>query len=198
VDVKHYGAFVDWGLPKDLLVPLSHQKKHFEVGSKHILAVALDEETNRVYGSEKLGKFLTKDTSKLQKNQEVSLLVIAKTPLGYKVIANNAYEGMLYSNEIFKPLTIGDRLKGYIKKIRDDKKLDISLKKLGDKSSDDEVVSILSKLAQNGGSLKFTYKSDASDIQKFFGMSKKSFKRALTKLIDTKQIELFEDSIKLL
>jgi len=198
VDVKHYGAFVDWGLPKDLLVPLSHQKRHFEVGSKHILAIALDEETHRLYGSQKLGKFLSKDTTKLTKNQEVSLLVMAKTPLGYKVIADNSYEGMVYKNEVFKALHIGDKLTGYIKKLRDDGKLDISVKKLGVKHSDDEVYSILSKLAQNGGKLPFTYKSDAKQIQEMFGMSKKSFKKTLTHLIDTKQIELLDDSIKLL
>jgi len=198
VDVKHYGAFVDWGLPKDLLVPLSHQKRHFEVGSKHILAIGLDEETNRLYGSQKLGKFLSKDISKLHKNQEVSLLIMAKTPLGYKVIVDNSYEGMVYKNEVFKPLHIGDSLIGYIKKLRGDGKLDISIKKLGIKHSDDEVYSILSKLAQNGGKLPFTYKSDAKQIQEAFGMSKKSFKKTLTHLIDTKQIELLDDSIKLL
>lgn len=198
LDVKHYGAFVDWGLPKDLLVPLAHQKRHFEVGSKHILAVVLDSDTNRVYGSQKLGKFLSKDTQKLQKNQEVSLLVIAKTPMGYKVIVDNAYEGMLYKNEIFKPISSGDELVGYIKKIREDGKLDISLKKLGIKSSDEEVAFVLAKLAQVGGELPFTYKSDADDIQRVFQMSKKSFKRVLTKLIESKEIELLSNSIKLL
>ena len=198
VDVKHYGAFVNWELPKDLLVPLAHQKKHFEVGSKHILAVVLDSKTSRVYASEKIGKFLSQDTKKLKKNQEVDLLVIAKTPLGYKVIIDNSYEGMVYKNEIFKTLDIGDKLKGYIKKIRTDGKLDISLKKLGIGYTQEEEYTVLSKLAQNGGYLSFTYKSNAQEIQNMFGMSKKSFKRVLTKLIDTKQIELLDNGIELL
>ena len=198
VDVKHYGAFVNWELPKDLLVPLAHQKKHFEVGSKHILAVVLDSKTSRVYASEKIGKFLSQDTKKLKKNQEVDLLVIAKTPLGYKVIIDNSYEGMVYKNEIFKTLDIGDKLKGYIKKIRTDGKLDISLKKLGIGYTQEEEYTVLSKLAQNGGYLSFTYKSNAQEIQNMFGMSKKSFKKVLTKLIDTKQIELLDNGIELL
>jgi len=198
VDVKHYGAFVDWGLPKDLLVPLSQQKRHFEVGSKHILAVALDEKTNRVYATQKIGRWLSCDTSNLRVKAKVEILIVAKTPLGYKVIANNKYEGMIYNNEIFKPIEIGQKMDAYIKTIRKDHKLDLILQPIGkNNQNDSDTNTILAKLGANGGSLDFTYKSDASDIKEVFAMSKKSFKKALTKLIETNQIELLEDKIKL-
>ena len=198
VDVKHYGAFVDWGLPKDLFVPLSQQKRHFEVGSKHILAVALDKKTNRVYATQKIGRFLSHKTDKLSPKEQVEILIVAKTPLGYKVIANNKYEGMIYHDEIFKPIQIGQIVDAYIKTIRKDHKLDLILQPIGkNNQNDSDTNTILAKLGANGGSLDFTYKSDANDIKEAFAMSKKSFKKALTKLIETNQIELLEDKIKL-
>jgi predicted RNA-binding protein (virulence factor B family) len=195
VDIKHYGAFVDWGLPKDLFVPLSQQKKHFEIGTKHILAVVLDEKSNRVYATQKIGRFLSTNIDRLRKKDKVEILIIAKTPMGYKVIVNNKYEGMIYHNEIFKPVKIGEKMSAYIKNIRKDKKLDLILQPIGKDNNDSDTHTILSKLGANGGSLDFTYKSDAKDIQEKFAMSKKSFKKALTKLIETNQIELLEDKI---
>jgi predicted RNA-binding protein (virulence factor B family) len=197
VDIKHYGAFVDWGLPKDLFVPLSQQKKHFEIGTKHILAVVLDEKSNRVYATQKIGRFLSTNIDRLRKKDKVEILIIAKTPMGYKVIVNNKYEGMIYHNEIFKPVKIGEKMSAYIKNIRKDKKLDLILQPIGKDNNDSDTHTILSKLGANGGSLDFTYKSDAKDIQEKFAMSKKSFKKALTKLIETNQIELLDNKIKL-
>jgi predicted RNA-binding protein (virulence factor B family) len=123
---------------------------------------------------------------------------VAKTPLGYKVIAENKYEGMIYHDEIFKPIQIGQIVDAYIKTIRKDHKLDLILQPIGkNNQNDSDTNTILAKLGANGGSLDFTYKSDATDIKEAFAMSKKSFKKALTKLIETNQIELLEDKIKL-
>ncbi|SFV63078.1 S1 RNA binding domain [hydrothermal vent metagenome] len=198
VDYKSYGAFVNWGLPKDLFVPLSQQKEYFNIGSKYILRVCLDEKTNRLYATQKIGKYFSYDTTNLRKNQEVDLLVLAQTPLGYKVIVDSLYEGMLFKNEIFETLRKGDRKKGYIKNIRRDGKLDISLRAIGKKAnSDSDREKILSIVAQRGGEIPFTYKSRAEDIKELFGLSKKSYKRALTSLIESNEIKLTDNSISI-
>ncbi len=193
VDSAEFGVFVDWGLPKDLFVPKSVQKKPFEVGRSYILMVAYDKETDRLFGDSRIGRYL-KEAPKDLKTAE--LLVVARTPLGYKVIADNSYEGMLYHNEIFETIHVGDRKKGYIKTVREDGKLDISLQPIG---SDKEVVStqkVLSILTKEK-SLPYNYKSDAEDIKKVFGLSKKNFKKALTKLKDDGVIEIDDKGIKL-
>ncbi len=196
VDYKSYGAFVNWGLPKDLFVPLSQQKEYFNIGSKYILRVCLDEKSDRLYATQKIGKYFSYDTNGLQRRQEVDILVLAQTPLGYKVIVDSLYEGMLFKNEIFESLKKGDRKKGYIKNIRKDGKLDISLRAIGKKAnSDKDTEKILSIVTQRGGKIPFTYKSDAKDIKELFGLSKKSYKRALTSLIESEKIILSDDSI---
>lgn len=199
VDYKSYGAFVNWGLPKDLFVPLSQQKEYFSIGSKYILRVCLDEKTDRLYATQKIGKYFSYETKSLHKSQEVDMLILAQTPLGYKVIVDSLYEGMLFKNEIFETLKKGDRRKGYIKNIREDGKLDISLRPMGKKAnSDKDTEKILSIIAQRGGEIPFTYKSDADDIKELFGLSKKSYKRALTNLIESKKILLSSNSISII
>ena len=198
VDYKSYGAFVNWGLPKDLFVPLSQQKEYFNIGKKYVLRVCLDEKTGRLYGTQKIGKYFRRDLKGLQQNQACEMLVLAKTPLGYKVIIDNLYEGMLFENEIFETLRVGDRKKGYIKTVRKDGKLDMSLQPIG-KAAKLTVAegTVLQLLKEADGKLPFTYKSDAEAIAKTFGLSKKSFKRTLTALIDAGRIELHEDAIAL-
>ena len=199
VDYKQYGAFVNWGLPKDLFVPLSQQKEHFTIGKKYLLRVCLDEQTNRLFATQKIGKYLNRDMKGLHQNKTFDAIVLAQTPLGYKVIADNQYEGMLFTNEIFEKLRVGDVRKVYIKSVRKDFKLDLSLQPIGKKLKIDEAEgTILQLLKEAEGTLPFTYKSDADEIKKVFNMSKKNFKRTLTELIESKQIELFEGSIKLL
>ncbi len=199
VDYKSYGAFVNWGLPKDLFVPLSQQKEYFNIGKKYLLRVCLDEQTGRLYGTQKIGKYFNRDMSGLHQNKMLDAIVLAKTPLGYKVVADNQYEGMLFDNEIFEELRIGDRKKVYIKKVRKDYKLDLSLQPIGKQAKITEAEgTILQLLKESDGTLPFTYKSDAEEIKKVFGMSKKNFKRTLTELIESKKIELLEDSIVLL
>lgn len=199
VDYKSYGAFVNWGLPKDLFVPLSQQKEHFHIGKKYLLRVCLDEQTGRLYATQKIGKYFNRDMTGLHQNKELDAIILARTPLGYKVVADNQYEGMLFENEIFEEIGVGDRKKVYIKKVRKDFKLDLSLQPVGKKAAlNQSQGTILQLLKEADGTLPFTYKSDAEEIKKVFGMSKKSFKRTLTELIESKKIELLDNSIVLL
>lgn len=199
VDYKSYGAFVNWGLPKDLFVPLSQQKEYFNIGKKYLLRVCLDEQTGRLFGTQKIGKYFNRDMKGLHQNKVLDAIVLAKTPLGFKVVADNQYEGMLFSNEIFEELRIGDRKKVYIKNVRKDFKLDLSLQPIGKQAKISEAEgTILQLLKEADGTLPFTYKSDAEEIKKVFGMSKKNFKRTLTELIEAKKIQLLDDAIVLL
>jgi len=135
----------------------------------------------------------------LHQNKVLDAIILAKTPLGFKVVADNQYEGMLFTNEIFEDLRIGDRRKVYIKNVRKDFKLDLSLQPIGKKAKIGEAEgTILQLLKEADGTLPFTYKSDADEIKNKFGMSKKNFKRTLTELIESKQIQLLDDSIVLL
>jgi uncharacterized protein len=199
VDYKPYGAFVNWGLPKDLFVPLSQQKEHFTIGKKYLLRVCLDAQTNRLFATQKIGKYFNREMKGLHQNKVFDAIILAKTPLGFKVVADNQYEGMLFNNEIFETLRIGDRKKVYIKSVRKDFKLDLSLQPIGKKAKIGEAEGIIIQLLKEAeGTLPFTYKSDADDIKKTFEMSKKNFKRTLTELIESKQIQLTDDSIVLL
>ena len=191
VDNMKFGSFVDIGLPKHILVPKNRQKGTYEIGKRKVLQLQLDDKTNRLIASEKFQ--LLKEIKDLEKNAEVEIILYSKTPLGYKVIINNSYEGMIYHTEIFENLKIGDKKRAYIKNIRDDNKIDVSLQKIGEKPTGDKVFDILVK---NGGKLDFTYKSEAEDIIKVFGMSKKAFKASLTKLISENKIVLEESSIR--
>ena len=191
VDNMKFGSFVDIGLPKHILVPKNRQKGTYEIGKRKVLQLQLDDKTNRLIASEKFQ--LLKEIKDLEKNAEVEIILYSKTPLGYKVIINNSYEGMIYHTEIFENLKIGDKKRAYIKNIRDDNKIDVSLQKIGEKPTGDKVFDILVK---NGGKLDFTYKSEAEDIIKVFGMSKKAFKASLTKLISENKIVLEESFIR--
>ena len=199
VDYQRYGAFVNWGLPKDLFVPLSQQKCHFNIGKKFILRVCLDKETGRLYGTHKIGKWLSYKTDSLQKNQKVSVLVLSKTPLGYKVIVENLYEGMLFDNEIFEKLSVGEKKEAYIKNIRKDGKLDLTLQPIGRKASIDIYEQkVLKILKENGGFVSLNSKSSADEIMKLFAISKKSFKRTINSFITDKKIALEDNGIRLL
>ena len=195
VDVTRYGAFVDWGLPKDLFVPRNAQKTPFRVGEKRILHVSYDDQSHRLIGEEKLTKYLETKVRGLRPTQAVKLLVMARTPLGYKVIVNHRYEGMLYHNELFEKLAVGDVRTGYIKMIRPDGKIDLSLQPIGAAKSDMAAEKVLSLLEAQGGILPYNYKSDAELVQNVFGLSRKNFKRALTALQEAGKIEVRENGI---
>ena len=199
VDYKSYGAFVNWGLPKDLFVPLSQQKEYFTIGKKYLLRVCLDEQTGRLFATQKVGKYLNRNTKGLHQNLQVEAIVLAKTPLGFKLITKDEHEGMLFSNEIFEDIKIGDKKIVYIKKVRPDFKLDLSLQPIGKKNSKESSVNVIVQKLQQSESkrLNFTYKSSADDIVKTFNMSKKNFKRSLTDLIESNTIKLLDDGIAL-
>lgn len=193
VDSAKFGYFVDIGLPKDLLVPKNRQKGTYNIGSYKVLQMQFDERTSRLIASEKY--ILEEEPKNLKQGDEVEIILYSKTPLGFKVIVNNLFEGMIFHSEIFENLKIGDKKRAYIKNLREDKKLDISLQKIGEKVDSNKVLEILKA---NGGVLNFTYKSDAEDIKNIFAMSKKAFKATLTKLIDEKKINLENDRICLI
>ncbi len=190
VDVAPFGAFMDWGLSKDLLVPNMFQKTPFEVGEKRFIKVIYDERTHRLVGSEKLGNFFEQKVKGLKPMQEVKILVIAKTPLGYKCIVEEKYEGLIYHNEIFENINLGDEKNAYIKTIRKDGNIDLSLRKTSNKKDSTSADKIFHLLRDNGGIMPYNYKSDAELIKSVFSLSKKEFKRSLTTLVDAGKIEV--------
>lgn len=198
VDVSPFGAFLDWGLPKDLLVPTSLQKFPFRVGMHVVVRVCLDDETGRIIGSQKYAEYLSKDLSSLKMGQKVPLLVREKTPLGFKVIVNHLYDGMLFHNEIFEALEVGDTKEAYIKELRKDGKLDLILQPGGDKNEEHAVAKVLEFLNAMGGKCELTYKSAPEVVQERLGLSRKAFKRALTKLVESKKIVVNEEGMHLL
>ena len=195
IDTTDIGAFVDWGLPKDLFVPKIYQKRPFRIGEKRIIRIVLDQKTNRLIGTEKISAALELPPQKFYPNTPVSFMIIAKTPMGYKAIVDHRYEGMLYANEIFEPIRTGEIRHGFIKLHREDGKLDLSLQKTGKEKSSDASEKILTLLQENGGMLPYNYKSDPNLIQQTFGMSKKNFKAALTKLHENQKITIKENGI---
>jgi len=199
VDVVDFGAFVDWGLQKDLFVPRNRQKTPFRDGQTRIVRIIEDDESGRLIGVEKITSFLSSDTKGLEINQHVDLLVFAKTPMGYKTIIDDTYEGMIYSNEIFTSIDVGDKIKGYIKNIRDDGKIDITLQPIGKTFTDDvNTKKIIDVLKQNNNDLPYNYKTDADTVKEMFEMSKKAYKRALTKLVADNIIKLDENGMELI
>lgn len=196
VDVVKFGSFLDWGLLKDLLIPKKQQKSPFVVGEKRVVRILEDKETQMLYATEKFNEYLTYDTSDIARYEEVELLVTFETPLGYKVIVNEKYNGMIFKSDVFKSIEVGDKITGYVKTKREDGKLDISLQPIGRKQSGDiNSDKVLEALKQNNGKMNFTSKSNADDISDTFGISKKAFKRALVLLQENKKIELKEDGI---
>jgi len=199
VDVNTIGAFLDWGLMKQLLVPYSEQKNKLKTGDTPIVYVYVDEKSNRIAASAKVEKFIDKEVMPVvEENEEVDLLIYKKTDLGYNAIINNKYIGLIYENEIFKPIHIGLRTKGYVKSIRPDYKIDLSLEKPGEKITIDSEKVIKMKLIDAGGFLPYTDKSDPDTIYSFFEMSKKSFKKAIGGLYKKQEIAIEKNGIRLI
>ena len=195
--VNQVGAFLDWGLMKDLMVPFREQKVKMEPGQQHIVYIYVDDDTQRIVASAKLDRFLDNMAPTYQEGDEVRLMVVSKTDLGYKVIINGLHWGMVYANEVFKPLHKGDCLSGYIKKVRDDDKIDVSLQKPGYGRVDSLQNQILEKLKLNNGFLPVNDKTDAQIIYEMFGCSKKSFKMTIGTLFRLRQIMIQPNGIKL-
>ena len=195
VDTAPFGAFMDWGLTKDLLVPNMFQKTPFKTGEKRFIRVIYDERTHRLTGTEKLGDFFERNVKGLAVNKTAEILIIARTPLGFKCIVNDEYEGLIYHNEIFENITLGDKKTAYVKVVRKDGNIDLTLRKPGSKKSGGSNEKVLALLKQNKGIMPYNYKSDAELIKNAFGMSKKEFKRTLTSLQDAGKIEVKDTGI---
>lgn len=198
VSVTQSGAFMDWGLPKDIFVPFREQKQKMEVGKSYIVGLYIDHESDRLAASAKIEKFLDNTPPDYQVGEEVDLLVYNQTDLGYSVIVNNAHWGVVYQNEVFQYLSRGKRLKGYIKKVRDDEKIDIILQRPGYENIDKVSEDILERLEKNNGFLPLTDKSDPNDIYSLLRISKKVFKKAIGSLYKAKRISLEEKGIRLI
>lgn len=191
------GSYLDWGLQKNLLVPTREQHARMEEGKSYVVYVFLDKKTNRIAASSKLDRFLNKKIPKYDEGEEVDLLIYDQTDLGYKVVVNNTHEGMLYKNEVFQKLFIGRKLKGYIKKIRLDLKIDLSLQQPGYKAVDDISKAILKTIKESGGRIAITDKSPPEEIYSLFGVSKKIFKKAIGALYKKRLISIDAHGIKL-
>jgi len=198
VMVNEVGAFLDWGLQKDLLVPFREQKVKMEESKSYVVYVYFDTESNRIATSAKLDQFFDLEPVEYEEGQEVNLLIFNQTDLGYKAIVNNINEGMLYANEVFQPLHKGQNLKGFIKKVRDDGKLDLCLQRPGFEKVDELAERILVYLNKNEGFLNITDKTPPEVISQMFNASKKTFKKAVGALYRKKIIRLETDGITLI
>lgn len=189
-EVNGYGAFLDWGLPKDLFVPYKEQYKKMQADKWYVVKLILDEKTDRLIATSKIDKYLSNNEVYLELNESVNLMVYKKTDLGYNVIINDAYKGLIYYNEIFQEIVIGQKLTGYIKNIREDNKVDVSLQKQTVDHFDDEKEKVYNFLKANEGFIGLTDKSSPKDIYDELGMSKKAFKKAIGGLYKKKLIRL--------
>ena len=197
VSVTNQGAFMDWGLMKDLFVPKSKQLMGMRVGGYYIVKIYLDEQTGRVAATEKIEPFLSNEYLTVKELEPVDLLVYRRTDIGYTVIINNLHTGVLHFNDIFQEIGVGDRLKGYIKNIREENKIDVGIGKVGYQRVEDEAGKVLRLLKENNGYLPYNDKSDPEDIYSFFGMSKKTFKMTTGNLYKSKKLIFTQTGIKL-
>lgn len=193
--VSSIGAFLDWGLEKELFVPFAQQARPMKVGSWYIVYMYLDEKTNRLAATSKTIKYLSNDTLDLKKFDKVSLLISHITDRGANAIVNSKHKGLIYKEDIFEDIRTGDQLEGWVKKIRPDGKIDIVLQEEGYRSIEPNAQYIYEELAANDGFLPLHDKSDADDIQSQLGLSKKSFKKAIGTLYKDQKILIKEDGI---
>lgn len=196
VSVNYYGAFLDWGLAKDLLVPFSEQRHEMKAGQFYLVKLLLDAK-KRVVATGKIDEYLSDESIDFKAGQTVSLLIADKTDLGYKAIVNNTHWGVLYQNELFRPIRKGQKLKGYIKRVREDKKIDLSLYQPGYDKVEALSDKILARLKENDGWLPLSDKSPAEGIYAAFGVSKKVYKQAIGALYKKKSIMIDEEGIRL-
>ena len=195
--VNQYGAFLNWGLMKDLFVPFSEQKMKMQVGKRYVVHVHLDEESFRIVASAKVDRYLSKEKADYVPGQEVEVLIWQKTDLGFKAIIENRFGGLLYDSEIFQPLHTGMRLKAYVKQVRDDGKIDLMLQKPGVGKVDDFAKTLLEHIRSNGGRTPLNDKTPAEEIYAMFGVSKKTFKKAVGDLYKKRLVVLQDDGIVL-
>ena len=197
-EVNKIGAFLDWGLPKDVLVPYGEQHREMEVGRSYIVYLYIDKYADRIVASSKINKFIKDEATCYENGQEVDLMIAGKTDLGYKAIINNQHFGMLFENDVFQNLKFGLKLKGYIKNVRDDNKIDLTLKLINKESRDSLTEKIIHHLKNNDGQSTITDKSKPEVIYKQFAVSKSNYKKALGGLYKKRLISIDKDKIQLL
>lgn len=191
------GAFLDWGLAKDLLLPRNEQIGPVREGSLVAVRVYVDERSNRIVASMKLQRWLGKTEVKFKPEQEVDLFITDETPLGYNAVVDGTHRGLLYHGELSGPLSVGDKVRGYVRAVRPDGKLDVSLDRAGYVRVKPLSEQILQKLTEAGGFLPYHDKSSSDEIRDAFGVSKKAFKQALGALYRKKQVSLEPEGIRL-
>ena len=196
-DITSFGTFMEWGLEKDLLVPKSEQQDRMVPGKKYLTKICMDDRTDRVYGTTKISANCDKNIKDLKVGQKVDLLIHSITKIGIMAVINNRYFGMLYINETYQDLSIGDVCTGYIMRIREDKKIDLTLKEPGYQSVKGSAKTIVNILKNAGGFIPCHDRSSPEEIKKIFSMSKKEFKRAVGGLFKQGILELKKTGIKL-
>jgi len=197
-DVNEFGAFMDWGVQKQLFVPFKEQARPMKVGNWYIVYLSMDEQTNRLVGSSKTNKYLNNDTVTLEKFDEIDIMVTHITDLGANVIVNGKHKGLIFINDIFEDIRTGDTMKAFVKSVREDNKIDVVLQSPGYRSIEPNANFILEELKAAGGFMPLHDKSDPQAIKNELGMSKKSFKKAIGTLYKDKQIAIKPDGIELI
>ncbi|QLG47161.1 CvfB family protein [Costertonia aggregata] len=197
-EVNNYGAFLDWGLEKQLLVPFKEQRLTMQEGQYYLVYCYLDEISFRLLASNKLDKFLSNQNITVRIHEEVDLWVSRKTDLGWEVIINKKHKGLIFFDTIFKPIAVGDTVKGYIKNIRPDNKIDVSLQPIGQLVLEPTAQKIYDELVSSNGFLGFNDKSDPEEIRQIFQMSKKTFKKGIGTLYRERKIKITEKGIELI
>ena len=195
--INEYGAFLDWGLMKDLFVPFREQKMRMEIGNSYIVHVHIDEESYRIVASAKVERYFSKDFPEYENGDKVEILVWQKTDLGFKVIIDNKFGGLIYADEIFRHITTGDRMEAYIKTVREDGKIDVSLQPSGRLHTEEFSETLHQYLIAHKGVCDLGDKSPAEDIYDRFKVSKKVFKKAIGELYKQRVITISEEGIKL-
>ena len=197
VSITPQGAFLDWGLMKDLFIPKSAMVSFMRPMGEYLVKIVMDEQTGRIAATEKLERFLSNETLTVSEKEEVDLLVYRQTEIGYEMVINNRHKGILHANEIYRPIEIGDRFQGFIKKILPENKIDVAAGKPGYQRVENESEKILRLLAENNGYLPYHDKSSPEEIYEFFHISKKTFKMTTGNLYKQKKILFTETGIKL-
>jgi len=199
VEVGRMGAFLDWGLPKDLLLPFGEQKAYHgrvEEGQKVVVYVTVDEKTDRLIATQRLSRYLDQSVAEYEEGDEVDLLIYGKTDMGYKAIINDEHTGLLYADEVYRYVRHGEKTRGFVKQVREDGKVDLALYGTGKVGADDALAVIEEALQNRDGFLPLTDKSDPEEIAKVLGMSKKAFKRAVGGLYKAKKVVIEEGGVR--
>ena len=196
--VSHFGAFLEWGIEKDVFVPFKEQKQKMEEGKSYIIFIYIDQETHRLVGSSRVKRYLEMEKMTGKEGEEVDLLICETTELGKNVIVNDTHSGLIYRNDVIRTLRYGERTSGFVTKVREDGKLDIALDQVGFQKMEPNCERLLQILSDSQGVIKLTDKSDPDTIRELVGMSKKTFKNAVGMLYKQRLISIEDDRITIL